>query len=68
MGGLIQITGNQQSKRPIMSIVTCHECSDYVDTDEDGEAYCLTNEDGTITQLEYCLCVNCRESRMEGAE
>ncbi len=51
-----------------MSIVTCHECSDYVDTDEDGEAYCLTNEDGTITQLEYCLCVNCRESRMEGAE
>lgn len=46
-----------------MSMDRCHECEIFVDTDEDVGCYSLIDENCNVTELDYCLCVTCREGK-----
>lgn len=45
-----------------MSIASCKNCGQFVDTDDEPESYSITLESGKEILLDYCLCVHCREN------
>ena len=48
-----------------MSIDTCEDCWEQVDTDFDGEFYLLTLADGQEINLIRGLCIRCREKKAD---
>ena len=44
-----------------MSIDTCHDCSEQVDTDYEAEFYTIELADGQVINLDRGLCSSCRE-------
>lgn len=44
-----------------MSIAACEKCGRFIDTDENPEAYEVTDEDCNEIALEYPLCDGCKD-------
>lgn len=45
-----------------MSIAACERCSRFIDTDENPEAYEVTDEDCNTIALGYPLCDHCKDN------
>jgi len=43
-----------------MSIITCHKCSTFIDTDNDCDAFSVSTDDCQEISLEYPLCHDCK--------
>lgn len=46
-----------------MSMDKCKICYQLVDTDADPECYYLNLPNGKQRELDYCLCVDCKEQQ-----
>jgi len=45
-----------------MSIDACGKCGRFIDTDENPDAYEVTDEDCNTIKLEYALCNGCKDN------